>query len=439
MNITSPTSEEQKEKLPRRIGLWGLWMLVVNGLIGAGIFGLPGGAAALAGEYSVLMYAVAAILILPIILSFAELGSYYQGTGGPIRYGTEAFGSFVGFQSGWLYYMARVISFSANSVLLVDSIGYFFDPITEGAGRILSLAIICVSLTLINILGTVESIRSLALFTLLKFGVLVILVIGGFVYLGTTVIPAFDQPIPAGSDIGAAVVLLIYAFVGFEGGIVPAGETKEPHRNMPKAFILGLVSVTILYMFIQTVAQGLVPDLADSEAPLLEAASVLFGEVGSVILMGGIVASVTGNLVSNLFATPRITYALSIEKALPTWFGKVHPAFLTPANSILFFGGFAFLGAVFGSFTFLAAMTVLSRALLYLISCASIPVLRPRYQEKDIFILKGGYVIPVLGIIACIWLLFQVSFTSLWMTLVFIAVGSILYLAGRSSVLKIQD
>ena len=115
-------------------------MLVVNGLIGAGIFGLPSGAAALAGEYSVLVYAFCALLILPIILCFAELGSYFRGTGGPIRYGTLAFGPFIGFQGGWLYYLARLISFSANTVLLTDSIAYFIAGAGTGTGRIISLA-----------------------------------------------------------------------------------------------------------------------------------------------------------------------------------------------------------------------------------------------------------------------------------------------------------
>ena len=136
-------------------------MLVVNGLIGAGIFGLPSGAAALAGEYSVLVYAFCALLILPVILCFAELGSYFRGTGGPIRYGTLAFGSFIGFQGGWLYYLARLISFSANTVLLTDSIAYFIPGAGEGLGRTISLGIICLGLGGINVLGSVESIRSM--------------------------------------------------------------------------------------------------------------------------------------------------------------------------------------------------------------------------------------------------------------------------------------
>ena len=424
-------SSENQEQLPRKLGLWGLWLLIINGFIGAGIFGLPSGATRLAGEYSVWIYLICALLMLPVILSFAELGSYFKGTGGPIKYGTQAFGNFIGFQSGWLFYVARIISFSANSVLLVDSIGYFIEPAASGAGRLISLGIIIGGLTLINVIGSVESIRSLALFTVFKFAVLIFLVFGGLFLLGSEVLPTFDQSLPPVTDIGAAALLLIYAFVGFEGGVVPAGEAKKPERDMPLALLLGLGSVVVLYMFIQLVSQAAVPDLGSSSAPLLDASDALFGSAGAVILMIGVVTSVTGNLSSTIFSTPRLTYALAIQNSLPAWFGKVHGKFQTPANSIIFFGVFAFIGAAIGSFTVLAAMTVLSRLFLFIISCAAIPVLRPQFKDKDRFILRGGYTIPLLGILACIWLMFQVSFNSIWMTALFIIIGTVLYWLGR--------
>lgn len=425
------THLSEKEKLPRKLGVWGIWLLVVNGLIGAGIFGLPSGASALAGEYSVFIYGMCALLILPVILSFAECGSYFRGTGGPVRYGTEAFGSFIGFQSGWLYYVARLISFSANSVLLVESIGYFFAPAAEGVGRLISLALICGLLSFVNVLGSVESIRSLAAFTVVKFSVLILLVFGGLTVLGSSVIPTFGQSIPEFTDLGAATLLLIYAFVGFEGGVVPAGETKHPEKDMPKALLLGLGSVVLLYVGVQLVSEAAVPDLASSTSPLLDASAALFGDVGAVILMIGVATSVIGNLVSNMFSTPRLTYALSLDKSLPTWFGMVHPKFLTPSNSILFFGLATFLGAAFSSFTVLAAMTVLSRLFLYIITCAAIPRLRAKFKTADSFILRGGYLIPVLGILACLWLMLQVSRTNILMTLLFIGIGSVLYWFGK--------
>ncbi|MEY3563948.1 MAG: hypothetical protein RJA23_118 [Bacteroidota bacterium] len=431
MTPTPPAPSSTEEKLPRNLGLWGIWMLVVNGLIGAGIFGLPSGAAALAGEYSVLVYAFCALLILPIILCFAELGSYFRGTGGPIRYGTLAFGPFVGFQGGWLYYLARLISFSANTVLLTDSIAYFIEGAGTGTGRIISLAIICIGLSVINVLGSVESIRSMTLFTVIKFAVLILLPLGGFILLGSEVIPSFESPIPPSGDLGAAALLLIYAFVGFEGAVVPAGEAKRPERDMPLGLLLGLAVVAVLYMLIQLVSQAAVPDLANSKTPLLDVSASLFGPVGAILLMVGVAASVLANLISSMFSATRVTYALSLEKSLPRWFGEVHTRYLTPANSVIFFGVAAFLLAAFGSFTVLAAMTVLSRLFLYGMSCAAIPKLRPQFRGEGRFILKGGYAIPVLGIAACVWLMLQVSERSIWMTAIFVGIGSLLFWIGK--------
>jgi amino acid transporter len=406
-------------------------MLVVNGLIGAGIFGLPSGAAALAGEYSVLVYAFCALLILPIILCFAELGSYFRGTGGPIRYGTLAFGPFVGFQGGWLYYLARLISFSANTVLLTDSIAYFIERAGTGTGRIISLAVICIGLSVINVLGSVESIRSMTLFTVIKFAVLILLPLGGFILLGSEVIPSFESPIPPAQDLGAAALLLIYAFVGFEGAVVPAGEAKRPERDMPLGLLLGLAVVAVLYMLIQLVSQAAVPDLANSKTPLLDVSASLFGTTGAILLMVGVAASVLANLVSSMFSATRVTYALSLEKSLPRWFGEVHSRYLTPANSVVFFGVAAFLLAAFGSFTVLAAMTVLSRLFLYGMSCAAIPRLRPQFRGEGRFILRGGYSIPILGIAACVWLMLHVSERSIWMTAIFVGIGSLLFWIGK--------
>ena len=431
MTPSPPATSGTEEKLPRNLGLWGIWMLVVNGLIGAGIFGLPSGAAALAGEYSVLVYAFCALLILPIILCFAELGSYFRGTGGPIRYGTLAFGPFVGFQGGWLYYLARLISFSANTVLLTDSIAYFIAGAGTGTGRIISLAVICVGLSVINVLGSIESIRSMTLFTVIKFAVLILLPLGGFILLGSEVIPSFESPIPASDNLGAAALLLIYAFVGFEGAVVPAGEAKRPERDMPLGLLLGLAVVAVLYMVIQLVSQAAVPDLANSKTPLLDVSATLFGPVGAIVLMVGVAASVLANLVSSMFSATRVTYALSLEKSLPRWFGEVHSRYLTPANSVVFFGIAAFLLAAFGSFKVLAAMTVLSRLFLYGMSCAAIPKLRPQFRGEGRFILKGGYLIPVLGIGACLWLMLQVSSQSIWMTAIFVGIGTLLFWIGK--------
>ncbi|CAM3690503.1 APC family permease [Rheinheimera salexigens] len=419
--------------LPRNLGLFSLWLLVVNGLIGAGIFGLPGGAARLAGEYSPLIYLLCALLILPILLCMAELASYFRASGGPVRYGTAAFGPFVGFQAGWLYYIARLVSFAANSVLLVDSIGYFWSAASVGFNRALLLAVIIASLTLINVVGSVRAMRSLALLTVIKFAVLLLLVICSASILGPKLLPEFNPLTAFNSpyDIGAATLLLIYAFVGFESVVVPAGEAKNPARDMPKALILGLVLVTLLYISIQLVSVAAVQTIAQSSSPLLDVAAELFGPLGAMVLMLGVVASVAANLLGAIFSTPRASFALAEDGSLPRWFAAIQPRFLTPANSIIFFGVLALCLTLYGSFLWLAAATVVSRLLLYGLTCAAVPVLRPKLATRDSFVLPLGYSIPLLGILACGWLALQVSLSSVIATTLFVLLGTALYFLAR--------
>lgn len=432
------THAHETEPLVRSLGLWGMWLLVVNGLVGAGIFGLAGGAARLAGDYSLWIFLGCALLILPILLCFAELASYFKGTGGPVRYVGSAFGPIAGFQAGWLYYLARVVSVAANSALLVDSIGYFWAEASHPMWRTFILAAIFSGLTVVNIAGASQSIRTLGWLTFAKFGVLLLLVAVGIGYQLNSSDPASipsHLPIipaqPSSLDLGAAVLLLVYAFVGFESAVVPAGEAKNPQRDIPRALLSGLGMVTVLYMLVQWVAMVTVPLIALSTTPLLDVAAALGGQLGAAILMFGVICSVGANLLGAMFSTPRISYALAREGSLPAWFGKVHPTFLTPANAILFFGSLAFLLASFGSFVYLASATVLIRALLYALCCGAIPKLRPRFSTDASFILPGAYVIPCLGLLSCGWLIWQVKLDAVLLTAILLAIGLLFYGMAR--------
>ena len=427
------TARELQEKLPRNLGAWAIWLLVVNGMVGAGIFGLPSGAAKLAGEFSPWVFVLCAVLILPVLLCFAELASYFRSTGGPARYATEAFGPFVGFQAGWIFYVARAIAFSANSVLMVDSIGYFWPAAAEGAMRIVLLALICGGLTLVNVIGAVRAVRSLAALTVLKFVVLTGVVAIGLAMVGGDVAQHVSIQPPMGSDMGAVIVLVIYAYVGFEQAVVPAGEAKNPSRDMPRGLLLGLAGVAILYVLIQMVSMTVIPNIATSTTPLLDVAANMLGPIGAALLMVGVVASVGGNLVSTTFTTPRLSYSLALDGSLPSWFGRVHSRFLTPANSIVFYGLLSFAMAVFGSFLWLAASSVMTRLVLYIITCAAVPMLRPKRATNDAFVLPLGYVIPALGILACAWLMLNANWHSALLTATFVIVGALLYAFARYS------
>ncbi len=239
---------------------------------------------------------------------------------------------------------------------------------------------------------------------------------------------------PCPGDFGAATLLLIYAYVGFESAVVPAGESKDPAKDMPRGLIMGLAVVTLLYILIQTVSVAAHPEIARSESPLLDVAGVLIGPAGALLLMAGVVASVGGNMVGSMFSTPRLTYILSRDGSLPEWFGYVHPRYETPSRSVIFYGAAIFILAALGSFVWLAAMNVLVRILMYMLSIAAIPRLRPRYRnDPGVFTLPWGYTVPVLACIASLFLVIQVSLESVVVTGAFVLVGSGLYAWARRS------
>ncbi len=189
--------------------------------------------------------------------------------------------------------------------------------------------------------------------------------------------------------------------------------------------------MALVYVAIQMVSIAAVPDIAASTSPLLDVANALMGPVGSFILMLGVVASVGGNLLGGMFATPRLSYAIALDGNLPKWFGAVHPRFLTPANSTVLFGSLAFVLAVYGSFIWLAAAAVVSRLFVYAVISVSIPRLRKRHADREGFVLPGGYAVPALAIAACAWLLLQVSRNSLLAAALAMVLGSILYAVAR--------
>jgi len=420
------------EPLVRRLSTWGIWLLVVNGMIGAGIFGLPGAAAQLTGNFSPWVYVLCATIILPILLCFAELASAFRGTGGPMRYAGTAFGPLLGFETGWTFYIGRAVAFAANVNLLIDSAAFFVAGANRGGIRLASIFAVCAAFTWVNVIGASHAMRSLAGLTFLKFLPLVILVAAGLVTVGSSLPAPLAPELPARADLGAAILLLIYAYVGFESAVVPAGEARNPARDMPRGLILGLAVVTLLYVLVQAVSVAALPDLAQSSSPLLDVASRLLGPPGALLLMAGVLASVGGNLVGAIFSTPRITYALAREGSLPGWFGRVHPRYGTPANSVICYGAVAFLLAAFGTFTWLAAMNVLVRVLMYMLSVAAIPVLRRRLSNvPGRFVLPGGLAIPVVAMVFCVWLLTQVSLMSWVVTGAFVVAGSVLFWLAR--------
>ncbi len=423
-----------EEPLIRQLTVLGIWVLAVNGLIGAGIFGSPAEVARLTGAWGPFLFAACGALMLIVVLCFAEVSSYFKNTGGPILYTRTAFGSFVGFQTGWALYVARLTAYAANINLLVNTLGYFQEDVATGVSRILILFGICAVFAWVNIVGAKHAMRSVGLLTLLKFLPLLVLAGMGLAHAAPDTILASPGELPGYTEFGTAALLVIYAFVGWEGAVIPAGEAKNPKRDMPRALFWALGTVTLLYITIQAVSYAVLPELAESNRPLVAVADRLMGPAGAVLLMGGIIVSVGGNIASNIFTTPRITYALAREGNLPSWFGEVHPSWHTPWVSVLVFSLLAFSLAAYGSFVWLAALSALTRILIYMLCIATIPKLRKSNPNHDgRFRLPLGYSIPFLALLVCAWLLSSVSLQSVVVTFIFLSVGTLLYFAVKFS------
>jgi amino acid transporter len=401
-------------------------------MVGAGIFGVPAGAAALTGIYSPLVFLGCGFLLTAVVLCFAELASYFRGTGGPIVYLRTAFGPLAGFQAGWAFYIARLTAFAANMNLLVASIAYFWRPAEGGAARVFLLGFIVLLLAAPNVAGTRHGMRSLGVLTVLKLLPLLAVVAVGLAWLDPAVFPVARATLPDYTSIGTAALLVIYAFVGWESAVVPAGETRNPARDMPRALLLAMLVVTVLYVLVQAVAIAVLPDLAESERALVDVGAALFGPPGAVLLTIAVVMSVGGNLAGTMITAPRLTYALARDGSLPVWFGEVHPATRTPARSIVFFSVLAFLLGVYGSFVWLAAMSALVRVLIYMACIGAMPRLRRHFSHvPGRFHVPGGWVTPAGAFCVSGLLLLQVGLDAVLVTALFLFAGALLYRAVR--------
>jgi amino acid transporter len=426
------TSAPGGESLRRQLRARGIWALAINGVIGAGIFATPGFVAAEVGPYSPHVFVLCGLLLAPVALCFAEVASGFASTGGPVRYVEAAFGPFASFQTGWTFYVARVSSTAANVSLLVATLAWFWPPADRGLLRVALLALVCGALTLVNVVGTRHAMRSIGALTLLKLLPLLALVAFGLPGVDAgTLIPR--EPLPSAGRLATAVTFAIYAFVGWETALVPAGESRDPARDMPRGLLWALGTASLLYVALQVVSVAALPDLAHTaERPLVALGAVLFGPAGAAILTLGVIASVGGNLAQATLSTPRITYAMARAGVLPPSLGRVHPTYRTPAVSVLVCGVLVFVLAATGTFVELAKISVLTRLLIYLAVILSVPRLRSRPAEVPGRLrLPGGPAVPALAALVCLGLASQVDWPTVWRTAFYLGLGTLLYLASR--------
>jgi len=407
------SADSSRSHLIRGIGVFGGALLVLNGMIGSGIFALPSVVAANAGIWSPWLFLATSVLFMTVVLAFAELSSYFRESGGPVLYATTAFGPLVGFSTGWMYYISRTVALAANSHVMATYVGALWPWFGTSVGRLAVIVSVIGGLTVVNVLGVRRSIRTLTYFTVLKVVPLVVMIILGLQYFSPELV--VPSSLPDIDDFGGTVLLLLYAFIGFETVLITAGETEKPRSTIPKTLIVTVIATGTLYFLIMLVYNLVLPGVANPDATLIEVGRVLAGPVGVFAITLTAIFSIGGSLSSMMLAGPRLTFALAEHDLLPNWFKRVHERYSSPANSVMFLGGMALLIAMSGSFVQLAIATSLSRLISFIVCIAALPVIRRKADEEAIahaYRVSGGYTIPAVAFVLCLWVVAQSSLDS---------------------------
>ena len=416
--------DTSSERLAREIGRWSLAALVINCIIGSGVFGLPSVLANLVGRASILAVILAALAVGVIMACFAEVASRFAQTGGPYLYAQAAFGRFMGIQVAWLVWFVRLTACAANANLFVTYLAEFWPDATRPAMTLVILTLLLGILAAINYRGVKAGARVSTSFTITKLASLGLVCVAGGIYLiaAHKVVPP-PTVTPTGGGWAHAIVLLIFAYGGFEAALISAGEAKDPRRDIPFGLFAALLTCAVVYGLIQWVVVGLLPDPGHSQRPLAEVTGIVLGKSGASITALGALFSIYGYLSGNILATPRITFALAERGDFPSAFALVHRKFRTPYLSILVFALLVWLFALFGSFAGNATLSAGSRLFYYGVVCAALPVLRKKHREPALIRIPAGTAVGILGTLICAALLTQIEYNKSFILLIAVTVA----------------
>jgi len=416
--------------LVRGIHRWDLVALTINGIIGAGIFGLPKTVFALIDTYSLIAFVACALIVALIVLCFAEVGSRFTETGGPYLYARSVFGATVGFEIGWLMWLARLAAFAANCNLMVNYLGYFWGSATSSFWRPTIIISIVVVLTTINVVGVRQAAIVSNVFTIGKLLPIIIFVTVGLFFVSPGAYKFGAAP--SGAAFSKSLLLLIYAFTGFEMAAIPAGEVNNPQRHLPRALLIALGVVATLYILIQIVCVGTLPGLAQSNKPLADAGATFLGAAGGALISAGAVISITGNLNILLLSGSRVPFAMAEQKELPSVVGRVHRRFATPYVSIVLTALVMLVMTLQSSFVAALTISAIARLVTYAATCLGLIILRRQTRAAPAeFHLPFGNVIATLSLILIVWLLANSTGKEALIAAAVAGVGLLIFLTYR--------
>jgi basic amino acid/polyamine antiporter, APA family len=405
MGPTRPTVADTA--LVRAIGTRALTASIVNATIGAGIFVLPAAAAARIGAAAPLAYIACAATMALIVTCFAVSGSRVSLTGGIYAYVETAFGPYVGFLAGVLYWLSALLGAATVASALASSAGVAVPGLNSAAGRAAFLVAMLGTFAWLNVRGVEIGARTVELVTAAKLLPLVVFLAVGVFYVHPDALRL--QTLPGPGAVGDTVLMLIFAFVGIEVALVPSGEVADPARTVPRAIYLALATTTFFYLAIQFVAHGVLgAGLAGSAAaPLAAASAVFLGSAGRTLMLAGAMVSMAGYLGGDTLGSPRILFAFGRDHFLPQAFARVHARYRTPAVAIVAHTAVVCAVTVVGSFGSLLLLANVAVLSMYFLCCAAAwqLVRRDVRMNGEPFRVPGGATIPIAACVAIAWVL----------------------------------
>lgn len=402
--------------------------MVLNGIIGAGIFAMPAAVSEHAGGWAPLIVLMVGFAMLPIVLVVARLAALFDGTGGPILYVQAAFGPAAAFQIGWMQCLSTATSAAANANVLADYALRGWAPAnataTAHAAVVLAALILMFAINLFSASGVARALGLASMAKLAPLALIVLLAIPAIV-TGHGAAQSATQ-----WSLGQAALLSAYAFTGFEGALTLAGEARDPRRDMPRAVIgvfavVGLLYALLVWGYVATAYQ---PSITD-KAPLSTMAALLIGGGGAMLMLATATVSIFGNVTNNMLFLSRRLLALEAMGGLPVWFGRIHPGNAVPRNAVIFIALLLIALSLSGGFAALAVLSVASRLIVYLGCIAALPVIERRAGQPTSF---ATIAMVIAASLTCLLLIAGSELQS-WLSLgIAAAAGAIVYAGSRA-------
>ncbi|HSB84351.1 MAG TPA: amino acid permease [Nitrosarchaeum sp.] len=409
--------------LKKDLSFFDLTNIIIGSIVGADIYIASAITAGLVGPIAIFVWIIAGMFAMVLALVFAYSSYYVPKVGGPFAFVSKAFDKFYGFLTGWSMWIAEMMALPVFAIAFTQYLHYFVE--LDFWQDILVKGMFLFGLTTVNIISVKAAGRLNDALTIVKLAPLVILIISGIVFFAIhpeLIQKNYTPLIPLGLDnFGTALVLIFWAYVGFEMGTLPASEVKNPKKTIPKAIITGILVVISFYLITNFVLFGVTSwdDLAKTQTPLVLVSTITLGSAGAIIIGIGALISVSGSNESGTLGIARLSYAMSIKGLFPKIFSKTHPKYKTPYMALIIQGIIAFVLSIYGGITDLISFSVFNLSFSFLLVCFSLIVLKKESEHK----LHGQRILPWLGIVICLYLLYSTSFLDK-------IVGSIVILSG---------